>query len=406
MSTRRLDFMRLTRRQFLLAAAACVASGANAKSPSYREGTLKTGLCYKVLQQENARHTVMYMVYGSGARHDPTTAQGTAHVLEHLMFRATSDETGQPYDAQFKAIGVAGKAFTTEDITTYYCQAPTRLLPQVFALEAARMRSIAMTDAAFHTEKKVVLAEVASKNTSFQVNQQLTSTVMQGTSYAQSLAGVPEHIAALSFDTARQFHHAHYAPANCVLIIVGPGDSAEIEGWIYAAFDTLSKPFMAQPTHAQWRDTLAPPPVSTSLGLLSLSWQGPRASEKALRDYWSAWCAQGISPGISATDLCFEHTGRLILSAQRNSTSVATQVTELKNAVHTALNRTASPQWLEGVKNSLELDRRLQQHQTDRLAETLLAQWIAERTPPPERGATEREQLFSLLHNSPEVHLL
>ncbi|MDO8414725.1 MAG: insulinase family protein [Agitococcus sp.] len=398
--------MGLTRRQFLLAMAASVASGANAKSPSYREGKLKNGLCYKVLQQENARHTVMYMAYGSGARHDPTTAQGTAHVLEHLMFRATSDETGQPYDAQFKAMGVDGKAFTTEDITTYYCQSSHRLLPQIFALEAARMRSLDLTDAAFHTEKNVVLAEVASKNASFQVNQRLTSTVMQGTSYAQSLAGIPAHITALSFDAVRQFHDAHYAPANSALIIVGPGDSAEIEGWIYTAFDALTKPFLAQSTHPIWHNAPSVPQASPPLDLISLAWQGPRASEKALRDYWSTWCAQGFNPGISATDLCYEHTGRLVLSAQRNSTSVIAQVTELKKAVHDAFNRTASPQWLEGVKNSLELERRLQRHQTDSLVETLLAQWIAERTPPPTRGATEREQLISLLQNPPEVHLL
>lgn len=401
--------MKLTRRQFILAAAASFAPGVQAETPYLREGRLANGLSYKVLRQANARKTVMYMVYGSGCRHDPHDAQGTAHAVEHLMFRSQYTETGRPYDAEFKELGIDGKAFTTEDVTTYHCETPSSLLPCIFALEAARMRSITLSAAAFETEKNVVLAEIASKDASFQSNQRLTSAVMQGTTYTRSLAGIPEHIAALSLEAAIQFHTDHYAPANVALIVVGPDAPSAIEGWIYDAFGALDKPFLAQATHNQWKIELPTESVAVSgqpHGVLALAWPGPRTSENSLRDYWSKWSMRALSPDISATDLCFEHDGRFVLSVKRNSQPVAAQQAALRNAVHEAFKRTMSPQWQEGIRNSLELERRLQQHQPNDFAERLLETWLAERTPPPVRHASDWEQLHSLLRKSPQGYLL
>lgn len=401
--------MILTRRQFILAAAASFAPGVQAETHSLLEGRLTNGLSYKVLRQANARKTVMYMVYGSGCRHDPHDAQGTAHAAEHLMFRSAYSETGRPYNDEFNELGVKGSAFTTEDVTTYHCETASSLLPRIFALEAARMCSMALSPAAFETEKNVVLAEIAGKDVSFQSNQRLTSAVMQGTTYARSLAGIPEHIAALSLEAANQFHTTHYAPANAVLIVVGPDDPSAIEGWIYDAFGALNKPFLAQATHSRWKVELPTDSVAVSgqaHGVLALAWPGPRTSEKSLRDYWYKWSKQGLSSEISATDLCFEHDGRFVLSVKRNSQPVAAQEAALKNAVHEALKRTMSPRWQEGIRNSIELDKRLRRQQTDEFAERLLENWVAERTPPPVRRVADWEQLHSLLSKSPQGYLL
>jgi hypothetical protein len=404
--------MTISRRAFLsLAALGCspaVSAFGNAFAGASREGTLPNGLAYKVLQHPSARHTTVYMVYGSGCRHDPLGAEGTAHLVEHAMFR-TTDASGVSADAQFKALGLEGTAFTTEDFTVYTSTVPLQHIPAVLAIEASRMRAMPMTAEALAVEKRVMLSEIATKDADFIANQRLTTAVMHGTGYANQLAGDPAQVEQISVSALQAFHADHYAPANAAIVLVGLAPAATMESWVAEAFGRIEKPFAAQSRHQNWhlpKDASVARLAPASAKTLALSWPGMRASETGLAGVWSKWSARALPPNITATNLCFEHTGRLVLSVDRNHQTVAVQALALRQSVARALRNAGSTMQQEGLRNAVELNLRLKRQAAVELAEQRLVEWIAQRSPVPARHASPFIELQHLLQQTPEVFTL
>lgn len=411
--------MSVNRRTFLASCAALLAgpaaalpsgavnaAGAPGAMHGPMHGVLANGLAYRVLEHRAARQSTLYLVYGSGCRHDGPDAQGMAHLLEHAMFRAT-DGAGLSFDARFKALGLDGKAFTTEDFTAYYCSAPPAQVPQVLALEAARMRELALASSALDVERQVVLAEIAGKDAQFLANQRLTSAVLHGTGYANALAGLPAHIERCGLADLQAFHGAHYAPANAVLVLVGPSPASDMAAWVQDAFGAVEKPFLARPAHAAWRGGLPhaalPAPAAGAPARLVLSWPGLRASETGLASFWEQWSAQALGSDIETANLCFEHTGRLVLSQPRNAQPVARQAAALRLALVRALERPGTAREQQGLRHAVELGLRVQRQASRALAEQQVYQWLAQRTPVPSRPATPLAALAQLLQGPPEL---
>lgn len=403
--------MPLSRRTFVVVSALGLLSKAGVGAPVLRSnmrtlGRLPNGLAYHVLCHPAARKTTVYMVYGSGCRHDPPEAQGTAHMLEHALFRAT-DVAGRIFDAQFMALGLNGEAFTTEDITAYHCVAPEEHVPAVLGIEAARMVTMTLSQEALAVEKNVVLAEIAAKDADFLLNQRLTAAVMHGTAYANQLAGVPEQVERLTVSNLQDFHAQHYAPGNAVVVLVGPAPVATMEAWIAAAFSTIDKPFAGYGAHAQWKHEVSSRhPVPARPTHLALSWPGLRTAESALGAFWDTWPVRVLGSDVSAFNLCYEQTGRLVLSAPRNSETVERQAAALSSQLARALRR-ANDAVLQGsLKNAVELSLRLKRQHPSVLAEQQVQHWQTDRTPLPVRQSTPLAQLQTLLQAPPDIFLV
>ena len=81
---------------------------------------LENGLQVVVVENHKAP-IIKYMIwYKASAVDEKEGKGGTAHLLEHLMFRGTSNVSGEMFDDVLKQNGVESNAFTSLDFTVYY----------------------------------------------------------------------------------------------------------------------------------------------------------------------------------------------------------------------------------------------------------------------------------------------
>ena len=102
---------------------------------------LPNGLRVIVHEDTTTPMAVVNVLYDVGARDEDPAKTGFAHLFEHLMFGGSKNIP--VYDEPLQVAGGENNAFTTNDLTNYYCQLPTENIETAFWLESDRMLSLA-----------------------------------------------------------------------------------------------------------------------------------------------------------------------------------------------------------------------------------------------------------------------
>ena len=84
---------------------------------------------------------------------------GSAHFMEHLMFKGTNKYPGRYYTNFISQIGGSENAFTSYDYTAYYQIYPRKHFEKIIELESDRMKNLTLTKENVEIERKVILEE-------------------------------------------------------------------------------------------------------------------------------------------------------------------------------------------------------------------------------------------------------
>ena len=195
------------------------------------EHQLKNGLRVIVLEDHRAP-TVVHMVwYRAGAMDEKDGDTGTAHALEHLMFKGTKSVGAGEFDKRVAATGGNHNAGTSRDYTNYFQVVPKTALAEVMALEADRMKNLAFDDKQFASEIKVVMEERRLRtddNPLAQLNEALRATAFTAHPYRRPTIGWMNDLENMTATDARLWYKNWYAPNNAIVVVVGDVSHAEI----------------------------------------------------------------------------------------------------------------------------------------------------------------------------------
>lgn len=119
--------------------------------------TLPNGL--RVLVNSDLRSPLVSMciIYDVGARDEDEQHTGYAHLFEHLMFGGSVNIPN--YDEAIQRAGGSNNAYTSNDLTCYYCTLPALNVETAFWLESDRMLSLAFTPKSLEVQRSVVIEE-------------------------------------------------------------------------------------------------------------------------------------------------------------------------------------------------------------------------------------------------------
>ena len=123
----------------------------------YESFVLKNGLRVLVHQDLSTPMAVVNIMYDVGARDEDPDQTGFAHLFEHLMFGGSKNIP--TYDEPLQIAGGENNAYTTNDLTNYYCQLPAENIETAFWLESDRMLSLAFNKKSLEVQRKVVCEE-------------------------------------------------------------------------------------------------------------------------------------------------------------------------------------------------------------------------------------------------------
>ena len=125
----------------------------------YQIMTLPNGLRV-ILSEDHSTPIVHVSVwYHVGSKNERAGRTGFAHLFEHMMFKGSKNVEPESHTSSSPSVGGRSNAYTTEDETVFWQTFPAQYLPLVLWLEADRMATLRMDDAAFRREREVVKEE-------------------------------------------------------------------------------------------------------------------------------------------------------------------------------------------------------------------------------------------------------
>jgi len=191
------------------------------------EFRLNNGLQVLVVPNHKAPIIKHMVWYKAGSVDEPRGKGGTAHLLEHLMFRGTKDIKDGQFNDIVSRNGGESNAFTSLDYTAYHQLLDISRLEPVMFLEADRMRNLKISPDAFVKERDIVYQErkqIIDNNPLSYFGEALRKLLWQEHPYGLSVGGTPEDIMAITQKDAEEFYERFYAPNNAVLVLAGDID--------------------------------------------------------------------------------------------------------------------------------------------------------------------------------------
>jgi hypothetical protein len=184
---------------------------------------LGNGLTVLVHPDPSTPMAVVNVLYDVGARDEVASKTGFAHLFEHLMFGGSVNIPD--YDEPLQVAGGENNAYTTNDLTNYYCQLPADNLETAFWLESDRMLSLAFSKKSLDVQRKVVCEEFKEHyiNKPYgDVWHTMRELAFKEHPYKWMTIGKElSHIENATLEDVKAFFFKHYTPINAILVVAG-----------------------------------------------------------------------------------------------------------------------------------------------------------------------------------------
>ncbi|HEY9165560.1 MAG TPA: pitrilysin family protein [Candidatus Kryptonia bacterium] len=195
----------------------------NAGTETVLRSTLKNGLKVVIVRNPLAPVVTTEINYLVGSDEAPQGFPGTAHALEHMMFRGSPGLSAAQLADVTAAMGGDYNADTQQMVTQYFFTVPSEDLDVALRIEAIRMKNILDSDSLWDKERGAIEQEVAAdlSNPQYVFFTKLLEAMFKGTPYAHDALGTRPSFDSTTADMLEQFHRTWYVPNNAVLVIVG-----------------------------------------------------------------------------------------------------------------------------------------------------------------------------------------
>ena len=184
---------------------------------------LDNGLRVLVHEDKSTPMAVVNVLYDVGAKDEHPEKTGFAHLFEHLMFGGSVHIP--VYDEPLQLAGGENNAYTTNDLTNYYCQLPAENIETAFWLESDRMISLAFSKKSLEVQRKVVCEEFKEHyiNKPYgDVWHKMREMVYTTHPYKWMTIGKElKHIEEATLEDVKAFFNKHYSPSNAILVVAG-----------------------------------------------------------------------------------------------------------------------------------------------------------------------------------------
>jgi zinc protease len=185
--------------------------------------TLTNGLQVIIVPNRLAPVVTTMVNYKVGSDECPAGFPGTAHAMEHMMFRGSPGVDADQIAALSAAMGGNDNADTQQAVTQYFFTTPSENLEIPLRIEAARMQKLLPDESLWTKERGAIEQEVAQdlSNPVYVFYTQLLEAMFKGSPYEHDALGTRPSFDKTTGADLRKFHDDWYCPNNAILVIVG-----------------------------------------------------------------------------------------------------------------------------------------------------------------------------------------
>lgn len=203
-----------------------------------RRTVLPGGLRVITEQVPGVRSVAFGVWVGVGSRDEAPAQMGSAHYLEHLLFKGTSRRSALDISASIEAVGGDLNAYTTKEYTTFYARVLDVDLPLAIDVVSDVVTNALVRSADVEGERGVILEEIAMHDDdhSDAVHEEFATALFGDGPLGRPILGTTDTIEALTPRSIRSFYRRHYQPQNMVVAAAGNLDHAAVVRQVQAAF--------------------------------------------------------------------------------------------------------------------------------------------------------------------------
>jgi len=227
------------------------------------------------------------ITYAVGSRDEANGETGIAHMLEHMLFKPTTQDLKKNIDSSAMQLeretGCIINANTWKDRTTYFFSYPVEHFSRALQVEAERMQDVVITDKEFLPERGNVLSEFDMYNGDphFALNVQMVCAAFHSHPYGHETIGFREDIERYTPEKLQKFYTNYYRPDNATLTIVGDISLRAALSAVKKEFAHLKNPAVAivrhnsvEPAQEGLQRVSITRPSSTNLLMIGIKHEG------------------------------------------------------------------------------------------------------------------------------------
>ncbi|WQF87270.1 Putative peptidase M16, zinc-binding, metalloenzyme, LuxS/M16 peptidase [Colletotrichum destructivum] len=185
--------------------------------------TLKNGLTVATDYSPFAQTSTVGVWIDAGSRAETDETNGTAHFLEHLAFKGTTNRTQQQLELEIENMGGHLNAYTSRENTVYFAKAFNSDVPQTVNILADILQNSKLEESAIERERDVILreSEEVEKQMEEVVFDHLHATAFQHQPLGRTILGPRENIRDITRTELTNYIKNNYTADRMVLVGAG-----------------------------------------------------------------------------------------------------------------------------------------------------------------------------------------
>ena len=177
----------------------------------------------------------------AGSSADEPGAEGTAHFVEHTIFKGTRRRSPWHIINRMEAIGATLEAYTNKDETVVYSVFPGNNAARAIELIADLASESQFPEREIEKERQVVLDEIDSylDDPAEAIYDSFEEKLLAGTPWAHNILGSAATVSRLGSADCRRFLERYYTKSNIVAFYSGPQSAAAVSALVSRHFGSL-----------------------------------------------------------------------------------------------------------------------------------------------------------------------
>lgn len=223
---------------------------------TYRKTVLSNGI--KVITEEirHVRSASIGAWVRCGSRHEDERINGTAHFIEHMLFKGTARRSAFDIASDIDSVGGVMNAFTGKELTAFYVKVPDYHLTLAIDLLADIFNNSLFTLEDIDKEKSVVLQEISmvEDTPDEYIHDIFEKHFWDGHSLGMPVLGTKDSVDAFDRGEVLKFFEERYRGDNLVIAAVGNLEHEKMVDLVANLFGALP-PFTLRSSEEKPRTT-------------------------------------------------------------------------------------------------------------------------------------------------------
>uniref|UniRef100_A0A1J3I9W4 mitochondrial processing peptidase n=2 Tax=Noccaea caerulescens TaxID=107243 RepID=A0A1J3I9W4_NOCCA len=211
-------------------------------APETRVTTLPNGLRVATESNLSAKTATVGVWIDAGSRFESDETNGTAHFLEHMIFKGTERRTVKALEEEIEDIGGHLNAYTSREQTTYYAKVMDSNVNQALDVLADILQNSKFEEERIEREREVILREMqeVEGQTEEVVLDHLHATAFQYSPLGRTILGPAQNVRSITREDLQNYIKNHYTASRMVIAAAGAVKHEEVVEQVKKLFNKLS----------------------------------------------------------------------------------------------------------------------------------------------------------------------